>query len=73
MTKRILKSIAAIFCFMLLTACTTVKPWEKGYLARQEMGFVVDPLEQKLSNHIYFSKEAANSQSANSGGGCGCN
>lgn len=53
--------------------CETVKPWQKGTLARYEMTFSPDTLEQKLNDHTYFAKEASSSGSAVSGGGCGCN
>jgi hypothetical protein len=54
-------------------ACSSVKPWERGNLARAEMSFTPDPLERKIKDHIYHSKEAASSVTAGSGGGCGCN
>jgi len=68
-----------IHCTFLLLACviasgcSSVSPWEKGTLARSEMLFAPDPIEQRLTDHVYFSKEASSSGSAVSGGGCGCN
>lgn len=63
--------------FVLLTAltaaCTPVKPWERGNLARPEMGFTPDPLARQIQDHIYHSKEGSSSVVAGSGGGCGCN
>lgn len=66
---------AVILVFVLLgSACaTSVKPWERGELARKEMGFIVDPMETAIEEHIHFSKEGSSSGSAVSGGGCGCN
>lgn len=63
------------FALVLLstTACTTVKPWQKGNLSRPEMSISAMPLETSLSDHIYFSKEGSSSGTAVSGGGCGCN
>lgn len=60
---------------LMLQGCntTTVKPWERGTLAREEMAFVPDSLESKFQDHIHFSKEAAQMVGAGSGGGCGCN
>lgn len=55
------------------TACMTVKAYEKGNLAKKEMAFITDGLEQDMKDHIYFSKEASSSGTAVSGGGCGCN
>jgi len=69
----VLKLSALLVCLFSLSACTFVGAWEKGSLARPEMAFVPDPMEQRMSDHIYFSKEASSSGSAVSGGGCGCN
>lgn len=60
--------------FMLnLSACTRVKAWERGNLARPEMAFTQDGLERKIQDHIDHSKEGSSSVVAGSGGGCGCN
>ncbi len=64
-------SIALVFT--ALCGCESVKPWQKGNLARYEMSFSADVLEQKLNDHTYFAKEASSSGNAVSGGGCGCN
>lgn len=64
---------AMMLLFIALCGCETVKPWQKGNLARYEMGFATDVLEQKLNDHTYFAKEASSSGNAVSGGGCGCN
>ena len=58
---------------VILTACTQVRPWERGYLARQEMAWEADPLESLLNDHIFFSKEASSGGNSAAGGGCGCN
>ena len=51
----------------------TVAPWEREVLAKEEMSWIPDPLEQTLENQIYFSKEAASGGLGSAGGGCGCN
>lgn len=58
---------------LLLAACASVKPWEKGYLAKPNMAFDPDPLEARQRNHIYASKEAASGGVGVGNGGCGCN
>ena len=73
MVLKVLKVIVVVVAIASATACTHVGAWEKGNLARPEMNFITDPTEQRLSDHIYFSKEASSSGSAVSGGGCGCN
>jgi hypothetical protein len=49
------------------------QPWEKGTLARPEMQFDPDPLDTRITQHIYASKEAATGGYGAGGGGCGCN
>lgn len=59
-----------------LSGCSSFKPpqpWEKGTLARKDMTFEADPLDQRYVQHIYFSKEAASGGYGVGGGGCGCN
>jgi hypothetical protein len=71
-----LASAAAALLAATLMGCATMappQPWEKGVLARPEMQFDADPLDTKLTQHIYTSKEAATGGYGASGGGCGCN
>lgn len=61
---------------LLLTTmwgCTAVQPWERGNLAKPEMAWSTDSLEDQLHQHIYFSKEASSGGYGAGGGGCGCN
>ena len=67
---------AAVLLAMALAGCATMsppQPWEKGTLARPEMQFDPDPLDTKITQHIYTSKEAATGGYGAGGGGCGCN
>ncbi len=48
-------------------------PWEKGLLARPDMALQPDPLEARLQQHLYSSKENASGGASIGGGGCGCN
>ncbi|MFT4749019.1 MAG: hypothetical protein ACI9E4_000691 [Pseudohongiellaceae bacterium] len=57
----------------VLAACTQVRPWERGLLAKEEMAWRTDALESALNDHIFFSKEASSGGSSAAGGGCGCN
>lgn len=66
----------ALLLLVSLGACTSFnppQPWEKGTLARKDMTFEADPLDQRYVQHIYFSKEAASGGYGVGGGGCGCN
>jgi hypothetical protein len=58
-------------CF--LAGCTTVSPWQRGTLARDDMSWSPNRLETTLNDHVYFSKEASFGGTAAAGGGCGCN
>lgn len=71
------KPVVVLCCLFLsllsIASCTTVEPWERGRLAKQEMGWQQDPLIASLKEQIYFSKEASSGGGKSAGGGCGCN
>jgi hypothetical protein len=52
---------------------TSVKPWQRGALARPEMQLGYLSLDASIDDHIYFSKEATSGGRSFAGGGCGCN
>ena len=54
-------------------ACTPVKPWQRGYLAKPEMQGEIDFLDAKMDAHTYASKEGSSGGASAQGGGCGCN
>jgi hypothetical protein len=61
-----------------LSGCTTtsafrVRPWERQYLADPVMDPNRDPLAIAMSEHVYFSREAAQGGRGVGGAGCGCN
>lgn len=69
-----MKSVVAVFLLVVfLTGCSTVSPWQRGTLAREDMSWTPDRLEATLNDHVYFSKEASFGGTAAAGGGCGCN
>ena len=65
--------IAFALCVLQLSACTAVKPWERGILAKPEMAWEPDSLRGQLKEHVYFSKEGSSGGYGAGGGGCGCN
>ena len=76
MTRTKFRFAALALLLLALGGCNTtptVQAWEKGNLARSEMGFERDALDAKFTDHIYFSKEAASGGTGVGGGGCGCN
>ena len=67
---------AVLATVVLLFGCASMqapKPWEKGQLAKPAMRFDADPIDTRLADHIYTSKEAGSGGYGVGGGGCGCN
>ena len=62
---------------IVLGACTPtlvrVNPYERGNLARPVMAQSLDLLQQAMTEHAYFSREATYGGGGVGGGGCGCN
>ncbi|MBV1869990.1 MAG: DUF4266 domain-containing protein [Gammaproteobacteria bacterium] len=73
MNKRKLCSLIVVFISLLSSGCVQVNAWERGVLAKQEMGWDPDPLMKQLNDHVYFSKEGSTGGVSLGGGGCGCN
>ncbi|MEQ1557597.1 MAG: DUF4266 domain-containing protein [Methyloglobulus sp.] len=67
-------TVKMLFLMMgiMLTACTTVQPWERGNLAKPQMALDPYPMQSSLRAHNYGSREAAAGGNAAQGGGCGC-
>ena len=57
----------------MLSACETVRPWERGTLDHPEMQLDPDALLTSLYEQIYYSKEASRTGTKPAGAGCGCN
>jgi Domain of unknown function (DUF4266) len=63
-----------VWLFLLSTlGCAHVKPWQRATLADETMRPDRDPLGELLSEHLWFSREAASGGQGVGGGGCGCN
>jgi hypothetical protein len=60
-------------CVLVAAGCSSVKPWQKGNLAKPAMAFDYDPQQTRFEEHIYHSKEGASGGASVGGGGCGCN
>ena len=56
-----------------LAACTTVKPYEREWLADPLMSFSRDPISDQYLEHVYDVREGARGAGTSQGGGCGCN
>lgn len=68
-----LKIVCCVLTLLVLSACTTVQPWQRDVLAKFSMALVSDKVTSTLDEHIYFSKEASLGGQGVGGGGCGCN
>jgi hypothetical protein len=55
------------------TTAVRVRPWERAVLADETMNPDRDPLGGSLTEHVYFSREAASGGRGVGGSGCGCN
>jgi ribosomal protein L9 len=67
-------SPAVIAIAMLgLAGCATVEPYQRGYLARDDMALDANPGTMKALEKTYSAKEAASGGASVGGGGCGCN
>lgn len=53
--------------------CKNVEPWQRRTLSDNTMRGDRDPAGQGLSEHMWFSREAASGGRGVGGGGCGCN
>jgi hypothetical protein len=65
--------ICILVLALLLSACETVKPWERGSLAKEEMQWDTDRMDTAVRKQTQLSKEASSGGSGAAGGGCGCN
>lgn len=74
-SKKIITTVTLALLLAQLTACSSlgVKPWERDILAKDEMALNSAPLDNRLDDHIYFSKEGSSGGRSFAGGGCGCN
>jgi hypothetical protein len=73
---RSIEIVLGLFIATAIAGCAAFdppRPWEKGDLARPSMRFDADPLQAKLTQHVYQSREGAGGGGVVGGGGCGCN
>jgi len=68
-----LGAAAALLCGCSTTSAVRVRPWERAALADETMNPDRDPLSSTMTEHVYFSREAASGGRGVGGSGCGCN
>ncbi len=65
--------ILALAAAALACGCTTVAPYQRGYLARPDMALEAGRGTAIALEKTYSAKEAASGGASVGGGGCGCN
>lgn len=72
---RLTLAAAALATALLGGGCSSarVQPWERATLADYTMRPDRDPLQNAMTEHIYFSREASSGGRGVGGSGCGCN
>ena len=63
----------AVLAALVFSGCATVRPWERGILAKPCMLVSPDPEESKTEQHLLAYREGSAGGYGDSGGGCGCN
>lgn len=71
---RKLRAIPAIALLAIgAYACAPVAPYQRGYLARDDMALEANPGTMKALEKTFAAKEAASGGASVGGSGCGCN
>lgn len=68
-----MKTLLLLFVLLSAGGCADVKPWQRATLSERIMRPDRDPVGVALTEHMYFSREAASGGRGVGGGGCGCN
>lgn len=66
------RAIAALALAFACSACVTVQPHERQYLAQPDMDPAGNPLEENFYSHVESAREGGFGGHGASGGGCGC-
>jgi hypothetical protein len=68
-----MKTAVAWVLVTFACACAPVAPYQRAYLARDDMALEGNPGTAKALEKTFSAKEAANGGASVGGGGCGCN
>jgi hypothetical protein len=66
---RVIPSLVA----MSAVGCVSVKPYERGYLAKPSMQLTPNPQAASFEQHVFEYREGTAGGFGTMGGGCGCN
>jgi hypothetical protein len=64
--------LAIVLISALLQGCSSVKPWQREYLADEIMQFDANVLQAEWHVHVEEVLEGSRGGFSGSGGGCGC-
>ena len=68
-----MRAVMAVFLLAFACACAPVAPYQRAYLAREDMALEGNLGTLKALEKTFSAKEAANGGASVGGGGCGCN
>jgi len=68
-----MKVVVLLALAAFTAACAPVAPYQRAFLARDDMALDGNPGYMKAIEKTYSAKEAASGGAAVGGGGCGCN
>lgn len=74
MTKsRLIPSLFIVALFIMMSACTSVKPYQKMHLYDRDMVLSQKQIMTFESNFQTYREGASGANGGKVGGGCGCN
>lgn len=65
--------LVLVLTAIAVTSCATVKPYQRGKLAKKKMALDKQPEAALLEQHVYQYREGSAGGLGGAGGGCGCN
>jgi len=72
--RKLLQELSVLIAATLvLSACSSVKPWQKMYLNDAEMELSAKKIEQFETNYETYREGSSGANGGKVGGGCGCN
>jgi hypothetical protein len=70
---RLTQSLIVILLSLGVFGCESVKPWQRGTLAKEHMAPQPFGAQAEFREHVYGSRESAGGGTVSTGGGgCGC-
>ena len=65
--------VAGLLIALVCSACATVRPEDKEYLAEPSMTWASSNMAARQESHVLDNREGSTGGSQTKGGGCGCN